>query len=907
LDLEAALAFSHYAGRLLLARPALREWLLDVVDTPFDWTLACAGVEAAIASGDAAAQALQLRRLRQRVMLLTLARDLTGRATLAEVLATVTRLADCAVDAAVRLHHGHMVARYGEPRSAEDGRVQHLCVLALGKLGGCELNVSSDIDVVLAYPDDGDTDGERSIANREFFDRLGRHVVATLNDTTADGFVFRTDLRLRPYGDSGPLTLSFAALEQYLITQGRTWERYAWLKARALTGERDAELAALIEPFVFRKYLDYDAYDGLRDVHRQIRDQAERRSHGDDIKVGRGGIREIEFTVQALQLVRGGRDPALRARGTLPALAVIGQRGLLAAQTVSQLHAAYVFLRDLEHRLQYRDDRQTQRLPKDSAERTALAIAMGCAGADELDARVAEQRSNVDLWFGSAFGTQELGAAPSGGAFAAVWDAPSPEAHRDLLAESGFADPDALVRTLLTTRASARYLALPALSRSRVDRLVPRLLAAAAAYPGPPGAQATFLRLLTLLEAVAKRSAYLALLLEHPPLTPRLAHLMGASAWAADYLTRHPLLLDELLDAQVLLASPDWDAWKSELAAQMAMHAGDAEREMDALRHFKQAQTFRLLAQDLAGELTVERLADHLSALADIIVAATIPACWSHVAGDAFGPPRFAVAAYGKLGGKELGYASDLDIVFLYDVRPGDTDPDGAPQRYARLAQRINNWLTQVTAAGDLYATDLRLRPDGASGTFCSSLDAFRKYQRQSAWTWEHQALTRARVVAGDADISAAFDLERGTILRNARDPAKLASDVVAMRRRMHAGHPNRTELFDVKHDAGGMVDIEFIVQYLVLAHSKDHPAMTRNAGNIALLHEAAELALITTAQAVGVADAYRIYRKVQHAVRLTGAAHVRVEPAAYAPPRSAVGALWTAVFGEPWQAAPVR
>jgi glutamate-ammonia-ligase adenylyltransferase len=907
LDLDAALAYSHYAQRLLVAKPALRDWLAGALATPFNWNEEQQDLEAAIVAADPDALAAGLRCLRQRLMLHTLARDLTGRADLAEVVATVTRLAEVALNAAVDVHHRVLAAQWGEPRSGDDGQVQRLCVIAMGKLGGRELNVSSDIDIVFAYPDDGDTDGARPITNREFFERLGRRVVAALNDTTDEGQVFRVDLRLRPYGDSGPLALSFAALEQYLITQGRTWERYAWLKARAITGDRDADLSALVEPFVFRKYLDFDAYDGLRDVHRQIRTQAERRSHGDDIKLGRGGIREIEFTIQALQLVRAGRDPSLRTRNTLAALAAIGERGLLPTPTVYALHEAYVFLRNLEHRLQYRDDRQTQRIPHDVAELQALALTMGYNDVSAWQADLSEHRGDVDLWFSAAFGPPDFANTPAAAGFASVWDAPSPEAHRELLAESGFADPDALLLSMATTRASTRYLALPAQSRSRVDRLVPRLMAAAAAFPGPAGPQVTFLRLAALLEAIARRSAYLALLLEHPPLLPRLAHLMGASAWAADYLTRNPLLLDELLDAQELLATPDWDAWKSELATHMAAHAGDTEREMDVLRHFKHAQTFRLLAQDLAGELTVERLADHLSALADIIVGATVAACWQHLECHPYGEPRFAVLAYGKLGGKELGYASDLDLVFLYDIHPDDSDPDGATQRYVRLSQRINNWLTQVTSAGDLYATDLRLRPDGASGTFCSSLAAFQKYQRQSAWTWEHQALTRARVVAGDPGIRAAFDAEREAILRAPRDRTKLAADVVTMRRRMHAGHPNRTGLFDVKHDPDGMVDIEFIVQYLVLAHSAEHLTMTRNAGNITLLHEAAELELITTAQAVSVSDAYRVYRRVQHAVRLTGAAQVRVDPAGYAIPRRDVAALWSAVFGEPWLGTPVR
>jgi glutamate-ammonia-ligase adenylyltransferase len=401
-------------------------------------------------------------------------------------------------------------------------------------------------------------------------------------------------------------------------------------------------------------------------------------------------------------------------------------------------------------------------------------------------------------------------------------------------------------------------------------------------------------RLLGLLDAVGGRSAYLALLIEHPPLLPRLAQLMAASAWAADYLTRRPLLLDELLDARVLMAEADWRAWRAELDRTLALHVDDAEAAMDSLRHFQHAQTFRLLVQDLAGQLTIERLADHLSALADTILAATLAHCWLQLGHRASSPPRFAIVGYGKLGGKELGYASDLDLVFLYEAPEAG---NGAAETYARLAQRINTWLTSATGAGRLYETDLRLRPDGAAGLLVSSIGAFDRYQREQAWTWEHQALTRARFVAGDAAIGAAFEATRDAVLRLPRDPTKLAADIVAMRARMAAEHVNRTALFDVKHDTGGMVDIEFVVQYLVLAHAHAHPQLTRNAGNIALLQIAADAGLIAPGLALQAADAYREYRRLQHQVRLTGAAHARVDAEAEAPRRAAVQSLWNAVL----------
>ncbi len=889
MDLAGAYEFSRYAQRLRVADPGLCASVEATLDRPFQWTDGDPG-ELARAS-DPAMLAVALRRLRCRVYLHVLLRDLTGRADLSEVCTTMTRLAENAIAAAVDAHSTWLAAIHGEPLGVDSAAPEQLIVVAMGKLGGGELNVSSDVDLVFVYPEDGDTRGPKVLANQDFFDRLGRRVVAALAEPSPEGYVFRTDVRLRPYGDAGPLAVSFAALEQYLIAQGRTWERYAWLKARALTGARSAELERMVAPFVYRKYLDYDAYEGLRDVHRQIREQGRRRDYAGNIKLGPGGIREIEFIVQALQLVRGGREPALRGRGTLPALAALRVRGLLPAAAADELFDAYRFLRQVEHRLQYRDDAQTHDLPQDDAERAALAASMSCADTPAFNRLLDRHRNNVDRHFDALFSTAEGGAERD--PFAVVWIAPAPEdAHLAVLDAAGYDDPRALIVELARVRQSPRYLQLPATSRARFDALVPQLLRVAAATSAP---QAVFARLLALLETISRRSAYLALLVEHPPVLPRLAQLMGASSWAAGYLMRHPMLLDELLDSRALLAEADWQAWRSELDAQLAAHPGDAERQMDALRHFQHAQVFRLLAQDLAGLLSVERLADHLSMLADIVLAAALERCWVQMEGAGASAPKFAIIGYGKLGGKELGYASDLDLVFLYD------DPaEGAPQAYARLAHRLTTWLTTTTAAGRLYDTDLRLRPDGASGLPVSSLAAFRNYQRNTAWTWEHQALTRARYVAGDARIGAAFEAERQAVLRLPRDPSKLRADIVAMRARMQAAHPNRTELFDIKHDPGGMVDVEFAVQFLVLAHSNAHLEMTRNAGNIALLALAASLALLPADLASTVADTYREYRRLQHQVRLQGAAEARVEALPQAARRAAVAALWREVFGAP-------
>jgi glutamate-ammonia-ligase adenylyltransferase len=894
MDPGAAIEFSHYAARLLAAQPAMASATQAAIEQPFAWSGAVLS-ELEHAETPAALNAA-LRRLRQRVLLHTLLRDLTGRADLGEVCATITRLAEESIAASVHAHHRWIAHAHGEPIGADSGEPQRMVVVAMGKLGGGELNVSSDVDLVFVYPEDGATAGPKALANQEFFDRLGRRVIASLADVTEHGFVFRVDMRLRPYGDSGPLSSSLAALEAYLVVQGRTWERYAWLKARPLTGDRAAELERLVEPFVFRKYLDYDAYAGLRDVHRQIREQGRRRGYQRNIKLGPGGIREIEFIVQALQLVRGGREPALRERGTMRALAAVGTRGLLPRAAVAELSAAYVFLRRLEHRLQYRDDAQTHDVPSRGAERTAVAHACGFADAKSFASTLEAHRVAVERHFSAVLGEDPPGDRD---ALAAVWVDPALEqARARLLAEAGYHDTTAVLELLTRLRRSSRYLQLPTLSRQRFDVLVPKLLRAAvsaAQTMSTSEPRQIFERLLALLETVSGRSVYLALLAEHPPVLPRIAQLMAASAWAADYLLRHPILLDELLDSRVLLAEPDWNAWRSELDAALAAYPNDAERQIDALRHFQHAQVFRLLAQDLAGTLTVERLADHLSALADIVLAATLGQCWRLVSPTAHASPRFAIIGYGKLGGKELGYASDLDLVFLYD----DPDSTGA-EHYARLAQRVNTWLTSLTAAGRLYDTDLRLRPDGVSGLLVSSLVSFRSYQREHAWTWEHQALTRARFVTGDPELGAAFEAEREAILRLPRNLDRLKSDVIEMRGRMHAGHPNPGPAFDLKHDPGGMVDVEFAVQYLVLGHAHAHRELTRNAGNIALLGLAATLGLLPANLAAAAADAYRDYRKLQHQIRLQGARAARVDPAPQAERRAAVDRLWLQVFGAP-------
>jgi glutamate-ammonia-ligase adenylyltransferase len=793
------------------------------------------------AGDDEPALKRRLRRLRNRVVLRVMARDLTGRAPLDEVCRTMSELAELEIGAVVQWLNAGLNAA-------------GLVVVAMGKLGGRELNVSSDVDLVLLHPD---------AAAAQALERDARRLVRVLSEATEDGIAFRVDLRLRPYGDAGPLVCSFDFLESYFVAHGREWERYAWIKARALTGGADAALAAIVQPFVFRKYLDYATLAAMRGLHAEVRRDVERRERADDVKLGPGGIREIEFIAQALQLIRGGREPELRARPTLPILQLLAERNLMPGEAARELQQAYVFLRRVEHCLQYLDDAQRHELPTDDADRSRVARMMRCDGWDAFARELAAHRANVTRHFENVFA--EKGAERG--------EEPWPEHER-----------------LAALRASQRYALLPADSRRRLDRVIPALGRAAAATSDPA---TTLARGVDLIEAIASRAAYLALLAEHPEALERVARMLAASSWAAEFVTRHPLLLDELLDERLLSAPPDLESVGRTLRAQVAAHAGDTERRLNILRETHQAQVFRLLAQDLAGRLTVERLADHLSALADLMLEVTLECTWDELPRRHIeGPPRFAVIAYGKLGGKELGYASDLDIIFLYD------DPaEPAGEAYARLAQRLNRWLTSRTPSGVLFETDLELRPSGASGLLVSTVQAFARYQEQDAWVWEHQALTRARFSAGDRAVGAAFEAIREKILTQPRDAESLAREIAAMREKLHGAHPNPSGLFDLKHDRGGMIDIEFSVQYLVLAHSHRHPRLTGNLGNIALLGIAGELGLLDPALAARCQSAYREYRRRQHALRLNGAAYARVPRGEVATHVDAVGGLWDATI----------
>jgi glutamate-ammonia-ligase adenylyltransferase len=844
-----------------------------------------------------------MRRVRNLILATLIERDLCGRADLAEVLETITAFAGFAVQTHLAALSAEMAVAHGAPIGEESGTPQEMIVLGMGKLGGGELNVSSDIDLIFVYPEHGETrvtsPEQRPLSNHEFFTRLGKKLIGALSEITEDGFTFRVDMALRPNGTSGPLAASFGMVEEYLIVQGREWERYAWVKARALTGREEdvAALEQIIRPFVYRRYLDFGAIEAMRNMHAQIRAEVMRQElrHPDrsnNVKLGRGGIREIEFLAQVFQLIRGGRDADLRDRSTRNTLATLAEKNLLTDGEVEQLQHAYSFLRNLEHRLQYLDDAQTQNLPANPDDRLKVARMMGFADAESLLAELNAQRAVVAAQFDAIFSDKTSN--PSTAAMTSPAPEPALLSHTDScetiearLVELQFDDPTAASQRLLATCQSARFQSLPESSRSKLMALINSAVVIIAKTAD--ARNATLGRLLDFFEAIARRAAYLALLTEFPHTLERVIRMMNASDWAAKYLTRHPILLDELLEDRTLRAAPDWQAFAHECQRQLIATEGDTEQQMNVLRELHHAQVFRLLAQDLEGALTVEKLADHLSALADILVSVTIQAAWQTIHNRHTETPQFAVVAYGKLGGKELGYASDLDVIFLYD-----DDHSDAPALYAKLAQRFITWMTSHTPSGVLFDIDIALRPDGASGLLVSSIGSFEKYQSTSAWVWEHQALTRARFCAGDASIGARFEAIREHVLRQPRDEEKLKQEVRAMRKKMLDAHPNRTALFDLKHDSGGMIDIEFIVQYLVLRHAAQYPQLTADIGNIALLKLCGELGLIDPELAQEVANAYRTFRKLQHKIRLQGQERARVEPARVAKEIEAVKLLWS-------------
>ena len=851
---------------------------------------------------DEAALGRILRRFRNREMVRIIWRDLADLAPLDETLAELSELAEVCIRQALALLHGWLAARHGEPRDPA-GRAQRLLVLGMGKLGARELNLSSDIDLVFCFPAHGHSDGPRPLENEAFFVRLGRQLIRVLGEQREDGFVFRVDMRLRPFGDSGPLVVSLDAMEQYLQGQARDWERYAMVKARPLTGEpadREA-LTQMIRAFVYRRYIDFGVIESIRRMKRMIERELRHKRLEDNVKLGRGGIREIEFIGQSFQLVRGGRDRALQIRPICRVLERLGDRGLLPAYAVRELLAAYAFLRRVENRLQAWQDRQTHVLPDDPTGRARLAHSMGFRDWEGFAVALEDHRRRVQSHFERVFEAPQAEPPEAGDE---DW-----EGDAGALAEAGFAQPEALAQRLRAFRQGAAVRLLPASARVRLDRLMPLVLRACAASTHPDQA---LQRVLVLLEAIVRRTAYLDLLLENPLALSQLVRLLAESRWIGTQLARMPLLLDELLDPRRLYDPPRGEALAEELAVLLrSVEPGDLEQEMERLRQFALGNRLRVAAADLVGALPLPVVSDRLSDIAEVTLRQVYESAWRDLTAR-HGRPRqlpeamrrgFAVIGFGKLGGRELGYGSDLDMVFLHGNTRASATTDGPRPLgndvfFVRLGQRMIHMLTTRTPSGILYEVDMRLRPNGDSGLLVSALGAFERYQAQAAWTWEHQALVRARAVAGDPALIARFEAVRHAVLCRAREPAQLRAEVRAMRERMAASlDRSDAEWFDVKQGRGGVVDIEFLVQYAVLRWAHAHPALTEWTDNARLLARLGEYGLIETGLADALFEAYQAYRRVIHRAALQEAP-ARVAQDALREERALVRETWARLLG---------
>ena len=840
-----------------------------------------------------------LRRQRTRQQVRIIWRDLTRQADLIETCRDLSDMADASIDQAYRWLYERHCQQFGTPIGQRSGEPQPMVILGMGKLGAVELNLSSDIDLIFAYPEGGETVGaKRPLDNQEFFIRLGQRLIKALDPMTVDGFVFRVDMRLRPYGSSGALVLSFNALEQYYQDQGRDWERYAMIKARVVAGDQvmGAQLLDLLRPFVYRRYLDFSAIEALRTMKQLIQQEVRRKGMADNIKLGAGGIREVEFIAQAFQLIHGGRDLSLQQRPLLNVLSILEGQGYLPGAVVSELREGYEFLRYTEHAIQAIADRQTQMLPDSEQDQARIAFMMGFDSWATFHEQLMAWRGRIDWHFRQVIADPDdeedidEGELIVGGEWLPLWEEVQDDAAACVqLQEAGFADAPKALKQLAGLRSSPQLRAMQRLGRERLDAFIPRLLAQAVEHANP---DLVLERVLPLVEAVARRSAYLVLLTENPDALRRLLTLCAASPWIAEQITRFPLLLDELLNEGRLFKPPLAPELAAELRERLTrIPEDDLEQQMEALRNFKLAHRLRVAASEIAGSLPLMKVSDYLTWLAEAILEQVLALAWRQTVAKYGTPqrtdgslcdPGFIIVGYGKVGGIELGHGSDLDLVFIHDGDPNaetdGTKPIDSAQFFTRLGQRIIHLLTAQTNSGQLYEVDMRLRPSGASGLLVSSLGAFERYQQNEAWTWEHQALVRARVLVGCKQVGAAFEQVRAKVLGRERDLPTLRLEVSEMRAKMRDNLGTRitaaglgenafqpTVPFDLKQDAGGIVDIEFMVQYAALAWAWEYPQLLRYTDNIRILEGLEQAGLMPAADASLLREAYKAFRAVAH------------------------------------------
>jgi glutamate-ammonia-ligase adenylyltransferase len=874
---------------------------------------------------------MALRRHREREMLRIAWRDLAGNAATPETLADTSAFADAAIQAALAFATTELERSYGKPRDAA-GEEQPLIVLGMGKLGGGELNFSSDIDLIFVFPEKGETDGARAIDNEDFFTRLGRLVIRILGERTGEGMVHRVDMRLRPFGDSGPLTVSAAFLDNYLQTHGRDWERYAWIKARAVTGVAAWKVihAESVRPFVYRRYLDFGVFESLREMKALIEKEVARRDLAEHVKLGPGGIREIEFIAQAFQLIRGGQDRRMQTQSLLAVLPQLAGGKLLPARVAQELEAAYLFLRRIENHLQMRADAQTHTIPVDPLARARLAASMGFRNWETCSAELDLHRARVTRAFQEVMFARHDAAtaeAPGVNGIAEAWLRGAATApFGAVLAARGFEDPERAAQLLLDFRGAGAFKRLDAPGRVRLDTLVPRLLSSIADLrsdtntdrrDNATGTQLDILRrVIKVLEAIGSRSAYFALLNENAQVRRKLVELAALGEFLAAQIASHPLLLDELLDvASGGLPSPRAEL-EREVAARLAhMTEEEPERQVEVLRQFQRAAIFRVAMADLTGTIPLMRVSDYLTEIAEIIVEQAMHLGWAQMTAQ-FGTPRcrepdgtgrvvkICAVGYGKLGGFELGYASDLDLVFLHDSTTEGAETDAAKPVdnqvfFIRYAQRVMHLLTMHSAAGRLYEVDVRLRPSGKGGMLITRIGAFAEYQEKEAWTWEHQAVLHARAVAGDPGLRADFERVRLDILVRCVRRDSLRKEVREMRERMRKelsrARPGSGR-FDIKQDAGGTADIEFLAQYWALLHAGTHPPVAMFSDTIRQLESVASADLVPQSTVDVLTDAYRKYRERSHHLSLENAEPV-VPGEEFGETRAAVTAIWKATM----------
>lgn len=872
-----SLAYSRYARQQVQADPYLDDILQQALHSP--WTK-----EKMLRSCQKLSQQMGvfagLRKLRKQVLLSLMERDLQRLAKVEEVMQSMTWLAELSIQQALEVLYRQFCERYGVPRGQHSGLAQIMWVIGMGKLGGQELNVSSDIDLIYVYEEEGMTDGSQqhvAISNQEFFDYLAKALTQALSEINEYGFVFRVDLRLRPNGAAGFLACSLPMLQSYFVNQAREWERFAWIKARllghaAILDRNRDRFIKIVHAFVYQPYWDFNILSTLKDICTKIHVSAlrEQQMGQIDIKLLPGGIRDIEFSIQALQLIYGGRDERLRDQSTLMTLESLSQHGFIAPEVAENLRTAYFFLRQLEHRLQYSDDAQTHVLPSKPSEQQQLADSMGLEHNQALSHQLEAVRAEVQQYVAQLLFDRFAVDMPL-----SLWD-------QAMLPIDEVQQQTPLTQLLLLLRdvqTSSPYQELDYSDKRAIDVIMRNALDYVLQNKGseqPNKLYMTLVRLLDLVGAISVHSVYLTLLVEYPQAIIRAIDILSTSQWASTYLTQYPDLLDELIEEARPEPASYADSMMEIARARLLKAQYQPDVQMDILRQIQHSRTFQILLRDLQGLLSIEMVADYLSELADMLLALTLETVWLGMAERHCAAPRFAIVAYGRLGGKELGYAADLDLVFLYD-----DSHEGAQQIYTDLARKLIAWLTTYTDKGVLYDIDLRLRPNGEAGLLVTDLAAFQRYQlgetENSAWLWEHQALVRARFCAGNREIGAAFEEVRIQVLCQHRDPEKLRQEILDMRTKMLKAHLLTDTEFDIKHSQGGMIDIEFIVQYLVLLHSKVHPQLRANVGNTSLLYFASEAKLLDSKIAQQMVYAYRALRMLQHQYRLNGVAHPRI------------------------------